>query len=126
MRVAIVGSRNYPKLELVHDLVGELYKEFGDRLVIVSGGAIGVDTAAVWMARQLGLEVKEWLPLWAKHGRKAGHLRNLQIINDADRVAAFWDLESRGTGHSVSVSKRQGNLWKVFGPQGQEIPLEEV
>ena len=53
MRVAIIGSRNYPDLLEVCRYVRLLPAG----TVVVSGGAIGVDQAAANAARGFGLEV---------------------------------------------------------------------
>ena len=119
MRIAIVGSRDYPKMEAVRAFVTQLHEEFGKDLVIVSGGARGVDTAGVWQARKLGAQVKEWLAEWDRLGKKAGHVRNLKIVNDCDRLAAFHDGQSTGTVHVMAAAKRQGKLWKTFDADGR-------
>ena len=57
---------------------------------VISGGADGVDTIAIEIAKALGLETKEYLPEIAhwetingKHGYKA---RNLQIVEACDML----------------------------------------
>ena len=57
--------------------------------VVVSGGAHGADTLGADWARSKGYSVVEYLPNWNKYGKRAGFLRNEQIINDCDMVIAF-------------------------------------
>jgi len=97
MRVAIVGSRNYGKLELVRERVRQLLAEYGDDLVILTGGARGVDTVAEEEGRKLGVTVLVDKAEWDKFGRKAGPMRNARLAYSCDRMIAFWDGESRGT-----------------------------
>ena len=52
MNVAIVGSRSYPRLDLVHDYVWQLPQD----TCIVSGGALGVDQTAEHTAQQRNME----------------------------------------------------------------------
>lgn len=101
MKIAIVGSRGYARLEEVRQFVREEERS----TVIVSGGASGVDTAAVDEARKLRMPYEVHLPDWHRHGRAAGVVRNRAIIEAADEVVAFWDGRSRGTAHSIRIAR---------------------
>lgn len=90
MKIAIVGSRN-----LTVDDLGKYLPEDTDE--IVSGGAIGVDRCAREYALSHKLKLTEFFPEYDKYKRSAPLLRNLQIIDYADEVIAFWDGRSRGT-----------------------------
>lgn len=57
-RVAIVGSRTHPDLEIVRTYVRSL----AVGTVVISGGAEGVDRAAVEEATAAGLDCVEWGP----------------------------------------------------------------
>jgi len=118
-RVAIVGSRDYPQPGAVRGFVRSLAAEHQD-LVIVSGGARGVDLIAEGEARKLGVPVKVWPADWERHGRRAGYLRNVKIVADSNRVVAFWDGTSRGTAHTVGIARDHEKLWKVFDAEGKE------
>jgi hypothetical protein len=48
--------------------------------VLINGGATGVDAAARWWATQERVRVHEVLPDWEKHGKKAGPIRNQNMI----------------------------------------------
>jgi len=113
-RVAIVGSRNYPAPDAVRAYVRSL----DDDDVVVSGGAKGVDSIAAQAARERGLEVVEHLPEYGVYGRKAPMVRNTTIVEDADRVAAFWDLRSKGTRDSINKALRLGRHVLIHGPDG--------
>ena len=108
-RIAVVGSREYPNLEAVRQFVREQERT----TVIISGGARGVDTAAVEEARRLGMPYEVHLPDWQAHGRKAGILRNHQIVKSADEVVAFWDGQSRGTQSTIQEAKAVGKPVRV-------------
>jgi predicted Rossmann fold nucleotide-binding protein DprA/Smf involved in DNA uptake len=100
MRIAIVGSREYAKLDAVRKFVAELPAD----TVIVSGGARGVDSAAEQAARARGLEVKIFPALWGQYGKRAGFLRNRQIVEASDKVVAFWDGLSAGTLSTIQLA----------------------
>lgn len=110
VRIAIVGSRDFGDEEAVRAFVRTL--QAGS--VVISGGAVGVDSWAADEARKMGLEVVEHLPDWKRFGRKAGPLRNTTIIEDADEVAAFWDGVSRGTADSIRKGREAGKPVNVF------------
>ena len=109
MKVALVGSRNYSDLEAVRRYVATLPKN----TMVVSGGATGVDTAAEETAKQCGLLVKVFPADWNKYGKKAGVIRNEQIVLFADRVVAFWDGVSKGTESTIALARRYGKPCEV-------------
>jgi YspA, cpYpsA-related SLOG family len=104
MKIAIVGSRGFLDTDLIDDHVSGL--EPGT--TVVSGGAKGVDSRAEWAARKNGFPVVVFLPDWNRHGKKAGFLRNKQIVDACDEMVAFWDGRSRGTQHSISLARSAG------------------
>lgn len=112
-RVAIIGSRDYPRLRDVYEYVRLLPAD----TVVVSGGARGVDRTAADAARHRGLEVVEHLPDWKRDGKGAGFIRNAKIVADADRVVAFHNGVSRGTSHSIETAIRTGKPVDVRTPE---------
>lgn len=114
MKVAIVGSRDFPDLPAVTQYVMNL----PDETVVVSGGARGVDKAAEIAARQRDLSVLVFLPDWNAFGNSAGIRRNAQIIEAADRVVAFWDSSSAGTRNSIDRAVKKGKPVEIHYPDG--------
>lgn len=103
MKVGIVGSRDFARLELVTAYVMSLPLD----TVIVSGGARGVDTIAEQAASRRGLVCCVYKPSW-KDGKGAGFARNGRIVAQSDRVVAFWDGKSRGTMDTVWKAYKSG------------------
>lgn len=103
MKVAIVGSRGYARLNQVREYVHSLPKG----TVVVSGGALGVDRMAEEAAKERGLDTLIYLPDWDK-GKGAGFVRNSAIVKACDRMVAFWDGKSRGTLDSINKAKKAG------------------
>lgn len=122
-RVAIVGSRRYAAPEAVTRFVEGLKRKH-PRAVVVSGAAAGVDRHAARIAWGNCLAVEEFPADWERHGRRAGFLRNVAMIDTVDYVVAFWDHFSRGTAHSICVANEQGKLAAVYGDQGQRLALD--
>lgn len=107
MKVAVIGSRNL----IVNDLKRFLPDETTE---IISGGAKGIDTCAREYAIANGLVLTEFLPEYKNYGKKAPLRRNLQIIDYADFVVAFWDGQSRGTKFVIEHCRIQHKSIRVF------------
>lgn len=106
MKVGIVGSRNL----LVADLENYLP---GNTTEIVSGGAKGVDKCAKEYAKINNIKLTEFLPKYEKYGRAAPLKRNLQIIDYADMLIAFWNGKSKGTKHVIDSCKKKNKPIKI-------------
>lgn len=111
MKVAIVGSRDYPHERSVRRFVRGLAQE----TVVISGGARGVDTWAEQEAVAIGISTNVILADWETLGKSAGIKRNYAIVDAADVVVAFWDGHSRGTAHTIEYARKQHKLLAVFG-----------
>jgi hypothetical protein len=107
MKVAVIGSRN-----LTVENLGQYLPE--ETTEIVSGGAKGMDTCAREYASVKGLKLTEFLPEYKKYGRGAPLKRNLQIIDYADCVLAFWDGQSGGTKYVIENCKKRNKKVRVF------------
>jgi hypothetical protein len=115
VRIAIVGSRNFPDLSRVDSYVASLPAG----TTIVSGGAAGVDRAAECAAERYGLGKIIFPALWGAYGKSAGFKRNVQIVGAADKVAAFWDGVSRGTQHTINIAKERKVPVEIHYPDGR-------
>jgi hypothetical protein len=94
--------------------VKELDRVFVNRKVtIVSGMAQGADMLAIRYANERGLAVIQMPADWKKHGRKAGMLRNQEMLNVANGVVAFWDGQSVGTKGMIDITKAAGKALVV-------------
>lgn len=103
MKVAIVGSRDFPYLHMVRYYVSNLPRD----TVVISGGARGVDQAAVEAAKIAKLETLVFMADWTT-GRGAGYARNVLLVKHADKIVAFWDGKSKGTKHTIDLAKKAG------------------
>jgi hypothetical protein len=87
---------------------------------VVSGGAKGADTFAEIYARERGLDVIIFKADWNRHGRRAGFLRNHDIVNECDRLVAFWSDsrggKSTGTQHSIRLARDNDKPTLVLRP----------
>jgi len=104
MKWAVVGSRDFKKLEAVKEFIEVIVKD-GRCTEILTGDARGVDAEAARVAYLLKVPVHIYCADWAKHGKAAGVIRNSEIVKDCDRVIAFWDGKSRGTADTVKKAR---------------------
>ena len=108
MKVAVIGSRSITNFDL-----GAFLPEGTTELV--SGGAPGVDTVAQRYADQTGIPITVFRPRYDKYPPKIAPLkRNIEIIEYADLVLAFWDGKSRGTKFVIDNCKKLGREYKLF------------
>ncbi len=125
MKVAVIGTRRAPST-IAARILPYLPASTTE---LVSGGAEGVDRAAEEIASALSLPIRRFLPDYEKYGRRAPLIRNLEIIQYADEVIAFWDGTSRGTMHSVAECIRLGKPVRVvplkaLSPAGSPLPYD--
>lgn len=113
MSLAIVGSRDFEDFSLLCEKVNELRKEF-KITHIISGGAKGADILAEKYAKEYNLSITILKPDWDKFGKKAGILRNKDIINLSDYIIAFWDGESPGTKNAIETANKYNKPIKVI------------
>lgn len=110
MKIAIVGSRGVPphlESEVEAQIEDVLDGVIGD-VTLISGGAKGVDSIARRVARSLWIPYIEFIPDWRTHGKKAGFLRNREIVDTCDVLHAWWDGKSRGTKYSIDLARAAG------------------
>lgn len=111
MRLAIVGSRsldgNPEALAIIRQVLDD-YQRRHPHLVIISGGAVGIDQMAADLARERGLEVIEHLA----EGRTWPHYkkRNLQVAEDCEQLVLIADPASPtyGSGWTADRAREIG------------------
>lgn len=112
MKLAIIGSRGFDDFDFMEQEVKRQFTNLIGIDTIVSGGARGADTLGELLADKYSIPKKIFLADWNKHGKKAGYIRNVDIIKNADFVLAFWDGQSRGTKHAIELALR--TFYKPF------------
>jgi hypothetical protein len=129
-RIAIVGSRDYPRLDLVRLYVRRL----PPNTTVISGTRADdeleddkikdVDCCAIREAEKCGLGVQVFPAAWRVNGvydHGAGVKRNTLIVEAADKVLAYWDGVSPGTADSIRKAKARGKTLAIIGPDGKKM-----
>lgn len=107
MKLAVIGSRSLTVTNL-EDYLPQGVTE------IVSGGARGIDACAREYSLTKGIKLTEFFSEYKKYGRCAPLKRNLQIIDYADEVLAFWDGQSRGTKYVIEQCENRNKKVTVI------------
>lgn len=105
MKLAIVGSRNFTDYKELSRIIGKVK---GDITLIISGGARGADTLAERYAKEKAIPYLIFPADWNEYGKKAGILRNQDIVDNAEAMVAFLAPESRGTRDSIKRAQAKG------------------
>ncbi len=114
-RLAIVGSRTITSFRWFRSELDKILDE--EEFVpgaIISGGARGVDSLAERWARSHRIPLVIFYPEWNKYGKRAGFIRNQQIVGACDKLVAFIENNSAGTVDSISLAKDQRKLLKII------------
>lgn len=90
MKLAIIGSRSLKDIDLQNYIDFQVDE-------IVSGGALGIDKQAEKYAQENNIPTKVFMPDYRRYRKGAPLIRNIQIIEYADKIIAFWDGKSKGT-----------------------------
>ncbi len=111
MKVIIAGSRSIADYDLLLETINQLKWKITE---VVSGGAYGVDKLGMRYAKENNIECKMFLPDWDTYGKKAGILRNKDMVEYADALIGLWDGESKGTKFTIEYAIKKGLKVHVY------------
>lgn len=108
MKLAIIGSREFCDWELFTEGITRILEQEGKLpILVVSGGARGADRMGEKWAKDNGIKTLVFKPEWGKHGKRAGLIRNADIIENATHVLAFPSESGSGTQHALGLAKEK-------------------
>ena len=115
VKVGIVGSRSIDSKEYVFSVLdfylSRLLEE--NEVVIVSGGAVGIDSLGAQWAELRKLKTEIYLPDYKQYGKSATFLRNQQIIDNSDYLIAI-TTGSNGTADSIKRAVKKNIPIKII------------
>ena len=106
-QVIIAGTRTFTDYELL-SVKCDVFFSSKQPTAIICGMARGADLLGKRYAEENGFPVLEYPADWKHYGKKAGYLRNSQMLEVADALVAFWDGESRGTKNMIDIARNKG------------------
>jgi|2_EtaG_2_1085320.scaffolds.fasta_scaffold20286_4 hypothetical protein len=109
MKILICGDRNWQSKEPIRREIKTITRLFGPVTHIIHGCCRGADKMAGEVAEEMGIDVMEFPADWNQYGKKAGILRNIDMLNiNPDCALAFHsDINnSKGTKHMTSIARK--------------------
>ena len=110
MKLAIIGSRTFNDYKLLQEILEQHKSKI---TLVVSGAAKGADSLGEKWALENNIQTLIFPADWGKYGKRAGYIRNEDIIKNCDYCIAFWDGESKGTKHSISLCKKYNKSCQI-------------
>lgn len=116
MNLIIAGGRDFDDYyRLDKNLTWLLQNVDRSTLTIFSGQAKGADRLGEICATRNGITVRQFPADWDKHGKKAGILRNQEMLDaGASHLVAFWDKSSRGTKDMIDRATKAGIVVRII------------
>lgn len=105
MRILVCGGRDFNDDALVRKA---LLPYFNKDLIIIQGEAKGADYLAKTWAKNYGVKYESYPADWTKYGKRAGYIRNHQMLVEGkpDLVIAF--PGGKGTEMMIKLAEAAG------------------
>jgi len=113
MILLIAGSRTFNDYELLKSKVEDSV-ELEEVTLVISGGANGADLLAEKFALEHDLEFRCYPADWDKYGKRAGFIRNSEMVSLSDIVLLFWDGKSKGTESTLQLARNRAKPLRIF------------
>ncbi len=116
MKIAIVGSRTFEDYDAMCSFIEKKLATMKCATIeaVVSGGARGAVILTERYAQEQGLQMIVFPAEWKKYGRRAGFIRNVDIIREYDMSFAFWDGESHGTQYDIELCEQMNKQCFIY------------
>jgi len=124
MKLLITGSRKWTDYDLIETIINKIKPK-----LIIHGGCEGADLLADQVANTFFYSKKVFLADWATLGKKAGPIRNQQMINEKpDTCVVFHEDPNLGTGTRDCVTRclQNGIPVRLFLLQNGQIIKNKV
>lgn len=114
-RILVCGGRNYDDQERVYRILDAASRAVVDRTIaIIHGDAKGADHLADVWAKERQVSVLRFPADWESHGKRAGPIRNKQMLDEGKPHVVVAFPGGSGTKHMVGLARQYG------------IPVKEV
>lgn len=106
MRILVCGGRDFKDRNLVYQALIDYMLE--ENITIIHGAASGADSLANTWAKAFNHKIESYPANWNKYGKRAGYIRNTQMLNEGkpDLVVAF--PGGKGTQMMINLAEAAG------------------
>lgn len=126
IKLAVVGSRSFNNYDALKNVIDGICEDFDYEITaIVSGGARGADALGEKYADEYVIDKEIYPADWNRFGKRAGYLRNEDIIKACDVCVCFWDGESHGTKHDIELCRFYKKPCFIYFYKENELKLEK-
>lgn len=107
--IMVSGSRDWSDEKKIYQVLADLDVPNGKRVRLIHGDCRGADQIAARIAKSFNWDVKSFPAEWNKYGKKAGPMRNIQMLDQKpDLVLCFPLPSSIGTKQVERLAKERG------------------
>lgn len=105
MKILIAGGRDFSDKDFLYRYMDQFLDQ---ATLVISGCAKGADKLGEKWANDRGIPVERFPAQWSRYGRKAGPLRNIEMLEKGkpDLVVVF--KGGTGSAHMASIAKKAG------------------
>lgn len=112
-RILVCGSRTFSDRQIIWSKLNDIAAYYSGDVEVIHGAASGADRIAGQWAEAYGKPVHAYPADWNQYGKRAGFLRNTQMLEEGkpDAVVAFVDKplpDSKGTKMMVDIARTGG------------------
>lgn len=114
-KIIVCGSRDFSDEKLIRKVIHNLW--YSEEFEMIHGDADGADRIAKQICIENGIPQTPYPAEWEKYGRKAGVIRNSQMVNENPKlvVVFFSGKRTRGTQDTINKANRKGITALVYG-----------
>ena len=122
MRVLVCGDRNWKAKHIIMQVLQQVKPK-----IVIEGGANGADTLARECAKELHIDVEEYVAEWQMYGTAAGPIRNRKMLMNGkpELVLAFHDNidSSKGTRNMIKIALNAKIKVELYKSSGERVIL---
>ena len=123
-RIIVAGGRGFQDYDLLKESLDKIVRQY-ENVEIISSHAKGADAMCEQYAKEHGLPCNIFPAEWKKYGKRAGFIRNSQMLEYAAKekplVVAFWNGNSHGTKDTIDKANEMGITCYVYGYNEKNI-----
>lgn len=125
LRLIVAGGRDFTNYAVLCTVLQAWLSQHAcGPVIIISGHARGADTLGERLAREQGHGLEIYPADWESFGKRAGFIRNSQMVAIADAAVAFWDGASHGTLDTIKKMHAANKHVSVFDYSGREMNVD--